>query len=209
MLYRVLVLCFAGLMLTACGGGDTQPTNQPSATQSTSSEQPANTAPSTTELTQSITSATGVNYQLPEGWVVNDNESVSNFASDEDAVLDFGNSEKRNGRWLVIGSFGIDTPDDISGLAGITTLADAIPVLDNYSTLAYNPVVGPETITLANGTQAYFVINADGDIWNVRYHMMGAEGVVINLYLSGSESSITAVRDLLTAIANSASYTQP
>lgn len=209
MLYRVLVLCFAGLILTACGGGDTQPTNQPSATQSPSSEQPANTAPNNTELTQSITSATGVRYQLPEGWVVDDNESVSNFASDEDAVLDFLNQADRNARWLVIGSFGIHTPDDIGGLEGITTLADAIPVLDNYSTLAYNPVVGPETITLANGTQAYFVINADDDIWNVRYHMMGADGVVINLYFSGSESSITAVRDLLTAIANSASYSQP
>jgi hypothetical protein len=196
-------------MLTACGGGNEQATNQPSATQANNAEQSANTAPTGTELAQSITSATGVNYQLPAGWVVDDNESVSNFASDEDAVLDFLGQQERNARWLIIGSFGTTDTNELDGLVGVSTLADAIPVLDNYSTLAYNPVVGPETITLANGAEAYFVINTDDDIWNVRYHILGAEGVIINLYFSGSESSINAVRDLMTAIANSASYTQP
>jgi len=81
--------------------------------------------------------------------------------------------------------------------------------MDNYSQLAYNPVVGPETITLPNGNLAYFVINQDGDILNVRYHTFGAEGTVINLYFSGSEASINASRDLMLAIANSASYTKP
>jgi hypothetical protein len=37
---------------------------------------------------------------------------------------------------------------------------------------------------------------------------MGAEGVIINLYFSGSQASITASRDLLTAIANSVRYSQ-
>jgi hypothetical protein len=208
MLYRIFVLCVISFVLTACGGGG-ETTTQPSATQAPSAEQPANFAPPSTELAQTIVSETCVTYQLPTGWVVDDNDSVSNFGSDEDAVLDFIDGEKRNTRWLLIGSFGIFDETEVDTMAGITSLEQALPIMDNYSQLAYNPVVGPETITLPNGNLAYFVINQDGDILNVRYHMFGAEGVVINLYFSGSEASINASRDLMVAIANSASYTKP
>jgi hypothetical protein len=109
-------------------------------------------------LTQSITSETGVRYQLPEGWVVDDNSSISNFASDKDAVLDFLEQQKRNARWFIIGNFGTTDTTEVADLAGITTLSNALPVLDSYSPLTYNRVVGSEIITLANGAQAYFVL---------------------------------------------------
>ncbi|GEM_PF-1703546 len=208
MLYRIFVVCVAGLVLTACGGNET-PTQTPSATQAPSAEQPANFAPPSTELTQTIISETGVTYQLPVEWTVQDNQSVSNFSSYENAILDFSNSEKRNTRWLLIGSFGVFDENERDDMAGVTSLEQALPIMDNYSQLAYNPVVGPETITLPNGNAAYYVINQDEAIWNVRYHMLGAEGTVINLYFSGSEASINASLDLMLAIANSASYIKP
>lgn len=209
--FVVCMLCGASLVITACGGesqSDT-PVVQPTAlfnnvnVQSLSGSSPTNFT-----LTQTINSATGVTYMLPEGWDIQDNESVSNFASDEDAVLDFMNAEKRDTRWLLIGSFGVASIRETDQLAGLTNIADAAPILSAYYYTEDNPVVAPSIITLADGRQAYFVINNNDGIFNVSYFLTGAEGVFITVFFSGSEASINASRDLMNAIVTSAVYTK-
>ncbi len=142
-LISILVLCL--FVVTACGADEAPPATSPTESNRQSDGQVAD-APSDLTLGQTIESETGVTYQLPSSWVVDDNASVSNFASDQDAQLDalnLGSPESR--RWMVLGSVGLARPGEIMGLAEATSFEEAAARLHEYYNTADFSMQSPGT----------------------------------------------------------------
>lgn len=165
MLKHICTLVTGLLILTACGAE--APTVPPTATPAQPTE-PANQSSANGErdltLRQTIESETGVTYQLPADWVVDDNASVSNFASDADAVLDslnLGAPESR--RWMVLGSVSVARPDQIMGLAEASSFEEAAARLHDYYSTADFSLLTPGTWEPGNGRTASVAVGLNPD----------------------------------------------
>jgi hypothetical protein len=210
MFYRVIVLCIAGLVLTACGGETATPTETASIspTQPANAEQSVSFVPPSTALTETVTTRFGITYQLPTGWVVDNNVFNSRFSSDADADVDIMGMEV-NERWMLIGGVRVFSASDTNDMNGVTSLEQAIPVLEENSAITVNTPIEQETITLPNGQPAYVVIGDSGDWFNAYYITFAGEGEAIIVDFTGGMLGIDGSRDLMTAIVNSISYIKP
>jgi len=173
-----VVLMLVSLFASACGGetapaATTAPTEAATAesasTDGGNGESGEDTLPSL-ELAQTIESETGYNYQLPEGWFVNDNDSISNFASDEDAVLDYLSMDaEENSRWIILGSVSDVSAEDVSGIAEAESFEAAAALMHEYYYTADADVQPPTIVQLANGKSASVSVKNNPDMAGKAY----------------------------------------
>ncbi len=177
-----VVLMLMSLVVSACGGSPTPtatvapataaPTDAPATAESAStdgggsdSSDSTDGAPASLALAQTIESETGYSYQLPDGWFVNDNDRISNFASDEDAVLDYLSTDaEKNNRWIIIGSVSDVSADDVSGIAEAASFEAAAALMHEYYYTADADVQPPTIVQLANGKSASASVKNNPDM---------------------------------------------
>lgn len=212
----IYVLVIGMLMLASC---TTEPESLPTlASDATSGQTATEQAPPQTSqttstddrpdltLTQTIESETGITYQLPAGWVVDDNASVSNFASDADAQLDalnLGSPESR--RWMVLGSISIASPDQIMGLSEATSFEEAAARLHEYYNTADFSLNAPGLYLPGNDKSASVAVGLNPDMpgWATAvYYMETDTDDYIVLFFESPANimmQITSMRDAIIA----------
>lgn len=158
-------------------------------------------------LGQVVESETGVTYQLPATWFINDNDSVSNFASDEDAVLDYMDMDAElNSRWIVLGSVGTSTPDEVTGLDTAASFEEAAALLHAYYYTADADIQPPMTVTLSNGTVASMSLgnnpNMEGKAVAV-YFVDAGNGTFINIFFEARLDVMEEIATLRDAVVSS------
>lgn len=167
-----VVLMLMSLFVSACGGSPTPaPTDAPATAESASTDSSGTDgAPASLALAQTIESETGYSYQLPDGWFVNDNDSISNFSSDEDAVLDYMSTDvTENNRWIIIGSVSDVSADDVSGITEAESFEAAAALMHAYYYTADADVQPPTLVQLANGKNASVSVKNNPDMAGKAY----------------------------------------
>lgn len=164
----LVVLMLVSLFASACGG-ETAPAATTAPTEAAAAESASTDstdgAPASLALAQTIESETGYSYQLPDGWFVNDNDSISNFASDEDAVLDYMSMDvTENNRWIIIGSVNDVSADDVSGIAEAESFEAAAALMHEYYYTADADLQPPTIVELANGKSASVSVKNNPDM---------------------------------------------
>ena len=191
----------------AASSTETAPVDQPTV-ESADNTQESNTVAGDLTLTDSIESETGVTYQLPADWSVNDNDSVSNFASDEDAVLDYLSTDpERNDRWIIMGSVGTTTPDEVSDLESAASFEEAAALLHAYYFTDTADIQPPTIVTLENGNQASVAVKHNENMpgkTSAVYFVDTGSGTYINVFFEAREDIMMDNASLREAIVNSA-----
>lgn len=205
-LISVLVLCL--LVVTACGADETIPAPSPTDPPAEQSSSAASNGEPDLTLRQTIESETGVTYQLPAGWVVDDNQSISNFASDENAVMDSLNiGSPESTRWMVLGSVWVARPSEIMGLAEAASFEEAAARLHDYYGTADLSLQPPGTWEPFPGRLASVALglNPDRPGWatSVYYMQTDTENFIV-VYFDSPASIIMQIGDMRDEVAISA-----
>ncbi len=164
--------------------------------------------PGNLELVDTIESENGVTYKLPAGWYVNDNDRVSNFGSDEDAVLDYSSmDEEVNSRWIFLGGVSISTAEKVNTLEAGMSFEEATAALNKYYYTADSDLQPPHMVTLDNGKSASVSMRTNEEMSgkaSATYFIEVGDGTYIKMSFQAREDILTENAELIDAIVNSA-----